>query len=207
MTADQLRNLDNNVNTTEFQAGMLRYLSNEKFDLDPTVVRGCATQWSWNSYKEQTTDRFKHKLLYTHFHAGNKAAAQDSIMALAMVKLPSAAAYDHDQLYVRTIKASAKDFQDADLFDNERNLSLLHIRPVVAGAKVLTAAEVNSVLDGKGTLDFTAQSTTPGYKRENVENKKGFKYTIFKHNSDEALTVYNNPFDSTWLAVESPLMC
>ncbi len=204
LTADQLRNLDNNVNTTEFQAGMLRYLSNEKFDLDPTVVRGCATQWSWNSYKEQTTDRFKHKLLYTHFHAGNKAAAQDSIMALAMVKLPSAAAYDHDQLYVRTIKASAKDFQDADLFDNERNLSLLHIRPVVAGAKVLTAAEVNSVLDGKGTLDFTAQSTTLGYKRENVENKKGFKYTIFKHNSDEALTVYNNPFDSTWLAVESP---
>ena len=204
LTADQLRNLDNNVNTTEFQAGMLRYLSNEKFDLVPTVVRGCATQWSWNSYKEQATDPFKHKLLYTHFHAGNKAAAQDSIMALAMVKLPSAVAYDHDQLYVRTIKASAKDFQDADLFDNERNLSLLHIRPVVAGAKVLTAAEVNSVLDGKGTLDFTAQSTTPGYKRENVENKKGFKYTIFKHNSDEALTVYNNPFDSTWLAVESP---
>ncbi|HIX21508.1 MAG TPA: hypothetical protein H9984_04025 [Candidatus Parabacteroides faecavium] len=204
LTADQLRNLDNNVNTTEFQTGMLRYLSNEKFDLDPTVVRGCATQWSWNSYKEQTTDRFKHKLLYTHFHAGNKAAAQDSIMALAMVKLPSTTAYDHDQLYVRTIKASAKDFQDADLFDNERNLSLLHIRPVVAGAKVLTAAEVNSVLDGKGTLDFTARSTTPGYERENVENKKGFKYTIFKHNSDEALTVYNNPFDSTWLAVESP---
>ena len=204
LTADQLRNLDTNANTAEFQAGMLRNLSNTAFDLNPTVVRGCATQWSWNSYKAQTTDRFKHKLLYTHFHAGNKAAAQDSIMALAMVKLPSSAAYDHDQLYVRTIKASAEDFEDADLFDSERNLSLLHIRPVVAGAKVLTAAEVNSVLDGKGTLDFTAQSTTPGYKRENVENKKGFKYTIFKHNSDEALTVYNNPFDSTWLAVESP---
>ena len=204
LTADQLRTLDTNANTAEFQAGMLRNLSNTAFDLNPTVVRGCATQWSWNSYTEQTTDRFKHKLLYTHFHAGNKAAAQDSIMALAMVKLPSATAYDHDQLYVRTIKASAKDFQDADLFNNERNFSLLHIRPVVAGAKVLTAAEVNSVLDGKGTLDFTAQSTTPGYKRENVENKKGFKYTIFKHNSDEALTVYNNPFDSTWLAVESP---
>ena len=204
LTADQLRKLDTNANTAEFQAGMLRNLSNTAFDLNPTVVRGCATQWSWNSYDEQTTDRFRHKLLYTHFHAGNKAAAQDSIMALAMVKLPSSAAYDHDQLYVRTIKASAKDFQDAHLFDSERNLSLLHIRPVVAGAKVLTAAEVNSVLDGKGTLDFTAQSTTPGYKRENVENKKGFKYTIFKHNSDEALTVYNNPFDSTWLAVESP---
>ena len=205
LTADQLRSLDNNANTTNFQSGgKLRYLSNVNFDLNPTVVRGCATQWSWNSYNEQTTDRFKHKLLYTHFHAGNKAAAQDSIMALAMVKLPSTTAYDHDQLYVRTIKASAKDFQDADLFDNERNLLLLHIRPVVAGAKVLTAAEVNSVLDGKGTLDFTAQSTTPGYERKNVENEKGFKYTIFKHNSDEALTVYNNPFDSTWLAVESP---
>ena len=205
LTADQLRSLDNNANTTNFQSGgKLRYLSNVNFDLNPTVVRGCATQWSWNSYNEQTTDRFKHKLLYTHFHAGNKAAAQDSIMALAMVKLPSTTAYDHDQLYVRTIKASAKDFRDADLFDNERNLSLLHIRPVVAGAKVLTAAEVNSVLDGKGTLDFTAQSTTPGYERKNVENEKGFKYTIFKHNSDEALTVYNNPFDSTWLAVESP---
>ena len=204
LTAAQLRDLDGAANTAEFQKEMLRNLSNKAFDLNPTVVRGCVTEWSWNSYTEQATDPFKHKLLYSHFHAGKGAADQDSIMALAMVKLPSTAAYDHDQLYVRTIKASAKAFQDANLFDSERNLSLVHIRPVVAGAKVLTAAEVNSVLDGKGTLDFTAQSTTPGYKRENVENKKGFKYTIFKHNSDEALTVYNNPFDSTWLAVESP---
>ena len=223
LTADQLRNLDNNANTTLTNGDeRLRYLNNTVFeDQNPTVLRGCATNWSWNTYKEQTTDSFDSKLLYTHFHkSGNNVTSQDSVMALAMVKLPNNVRYDKNQIYVKTIKAAAKDFEDADLYDDQRNLSLVHVRPVVAGAKVLDAEEVNSVLDSKSYAEFTKQSTSsqyPWYNRENKENLNGMTYTIYNPfkptfdsngeiNGYEKLTVYQNPFgaDSLWVAETSP---
>ena len=223
LTADQLRGLDGNTNTTLTQGDeRLRYLNKTVFkDQDPTVLRGCATNWSWNTYKEQTTDSFDSKLLYTHFHkSGNNVTSQDSVMALAMVKLPNDVRYDKNQIYVKTIKAAAKDFQDAHLYDDQRNLSLVHVRPVVAGAKVLDAEEVNSVLDSKSYAEFTKQSTSsqyPWYDRKNKENLNGMTYTIYNPfkptfdsngeiNGYEKLTVYNNPFgaDSLWVAETSP---
>ncbi len=223
LTADQLRDLDENTNTTLTQGDeRLRYLNKTVFkDQDPTVLRGCATNWSWNTYKEQTTESFDSKLLYTHFHkkSDNNVASQDSVMALAMVKLSNDVRYDKNQIYVKTIKAAAKDFQDADLYDHQRNLSLVHVRPVVAGAKVLDAEEVNSVLDSKSYAEFTKQSTPqyPWYNRENKENLNGMTYTIYNPfkptfdsngeiNGYEKLTVYENPFgaDSLWVAETSP---
>ena len=223
LTADQLRNLDKDANTTLTKGDQrLRYLNKTVFeDQNPTVLRGCATNWSWNTYKEQTTESFDSKLLYTHFHkSGNNVTSQDSVMALAMVKLPNDVRYDKNQIYVKTIKAAAKDFQDADLYDHQRNLSLVHVRPVVAGAKVLDAEEVNSVLDSKSYAEFTKQSTSsqyPWYIRENKENLNGMTYTIYNPfkptfdsngeiNGYEKLTVYENPFgaDSLWVAETSP---
>ena len=97
LTADQLRNLDKDANTTLTKGDQrLRYLNKTVFeDQNPTVLRGCATNWSWNTYKEQTTESFDSKLLYTHFHkSGNNVTSQDSVMALAMVKLPNDVRYD-----------------------------------------------------------------------------------------------------------------
>ena len=220
LTADQLRDLDSNTNTTLTKGDKrLRYLNETVFEDDPTVLRGCATNWSWNTYKEQTTDSFDSKLLYTHFHkSGNNVTSQDSVMALAMVKLPNDARYDKNQIYVKTVKAAAKDFQDADLYDGQRKLSLVHVRPVVAGAKVLDAEEVNSVLDSKSYAKFTKQTSQyPWYDRENKENLNGMTYTIYNPfkptfdsngeiNGYEKLTVYENPFgaDSLWVAETSP---
>ena len=224
LTAEELRNLDGANTTLTNGDERLRYLSGAFADRannkkDPTVLRGCATNWGWNTYKEQTTESFDSKLLYTHFHkSGNNVTSQDSVMALAMVKLPNDVRYDRNQIYVKTIKAAAKDFQDADLYDHQRNLSLVHVRPVVAGAKVLDAEEVNSVLDSKSYAEFTKQRTSsPWYDRENKENLNGMTYTIYNPfkptfdsngeiNGYEKLTVYNNPFgaDSLWVAETSP---
>ena len=226
LTAEELKNLDGTNTTLTNGDARLRYLSGAFADRannkkDPTVLRGCATNWSWNTYKEQTTDSFDSKLLYTHFHkSGNNVTSQDSVMALAMVKLPNDVRYDKNQIYVKTIKAAAKDFQDAHLYDDQRNLSLVHVRPVVAGAKVLDAEEVNSVLDSKSYAEFTKQSTSsqyPWYDRKNKENLNGMTYTIYNPfkptfdsngeiNGYEKLTVYNNPFgaDSLWVAETSP---
>ena len=224
LTAEELKNLDGTNTTLTNGDARLRYLSGAFADRannkkDPTVLRGCATNWGWNTYKEQTIDSFDSKLLYTHFHkSGNNVTSQDSVMALAMVKLPNDVRYDKNQIYVKTIKAAAKDFQDADLYDEQRNLSLVHVRPVVAGAKVLDAEEVNSVLDSKSYAEFTKQSTSsPWYDRKNKENLNGMTYTIYNPfkptfdsngeiNGYEKLTVYNNPFgaDSLWVAETSP---
>ena len=226
LTAEELKNLDGTNTTLTNGDARLRYLSGAFADRannkkDPTVLRGCATNWGWNTYKEQTIDSFDSKLLYTHFHkSGNNVTSQDSVMALAMVKLPNDVRYDKSQIYVKTIKAAAKDFQDVDLYNDKRTLSLVHVRPVVAGAKVLDAEEVNSVLDSKSYAEFTKQSTSsqyPWYNRENKENLNGMTYTIYNPfkptfdsngeiNGYEKLTVYQNPFgaDSLWVAETSP---
>ena len=225
LTAEELKNLDGANTTLTNGDARLRYLSGDfagraNNKKDPTVLRGCATNWGWNTYKKQTIDSFDSKLLYTHFHkSGNNVTSQDSVMALAMVKLPNDVRYDKNQIYVKTIKAAAEDFEDADLYDKQRNLSLVHVRPVVAGAKVLDAEEVNSVLDSKSYAEFTKQNTPqyPWYNRENKENLNGMTYTIYNPfkptfdsngeiNGYEKLTVYQNPFgaDSLWVAETSP---
>ena len=196
---------------------LIKYLDPSNFEKDrtdyyPSILRGCATNWSWYSYSEQTNQELESKLLYTSFHSAN---AQDSIMALAMVKVnPTnmgttiAQNYDNNQYYVRTIKASAKDFLDAHLYDDLRSKALVHVRPVVAGAKVLNAEEVNSMIDADGSfLNFTNNSSVnPGYKRDRSDatvNEK-VKFTVYQPGTDKAISLYENPFDSAWVAVESP---
>lgn len=175
---------------------------------DPSVIRGCATNWAWYTNQEQTNHDFNSKLLYTYFHADNKTASQDSIMALAMVKVgpDSDIRYDAEHYYVKTVKASAKAFADADLYDtaDKKKLALVHIRPVVAGAKVLNADEVNSMIDADGTsLDFAADNAKyPGYTRDNV-TRDFAKFTLLSPKTGQPITVYNNPFDTAWIAKTS----
>ena len=122
LTKEEISNLDAGAYTTLTKGDKrLRYLNETVFkNQDPTVLRGCATNWSWNSYKEQTTHPFESKLLSTHFHkkSDNNVASQDSVMALAMVKLKSDAPFDKNQIYVKTIKAAAKDFEDINSVQN-----------------------------------------------------------------------------------------
>ena len=181
-------------------------------DLTPTINRGCISNWGWNHNRENTLDYYNSKLLYSYYHAGT-----DSIMALAMVKMGDEKSnrYDPNQYYVKTIKASQADFAEPDLFNDKKGNALVHIMPVVAGAKVLTADEINSMIDADGSfLNFLNKETSrknPKYDRDNdyvKDTDKGeykentVKFTILNRKGEVA-TVYNNPFDTTWYAVES----
>ena len=231
LTEDACKNLKDNAYTTAATAEHVRYLNNVPglnlddrayqqtgvMGLNPSINRGCISNWAWMSNSENSSNYYDSKLLYSYYHAD-----ADSIMALAMVKMDkntlgvhaSMNLEDENQYYVKTVKASQADFNEADLFDgDQKGNALVHIMPVVAGAKVLNADEINSMIDAdESFLNFTNASTTrvPGYTRENDYvragdanyDKKTVKFTILDLKG-KAATVYNNPFDTTWYAVES----
>ena len=217
LTADQCRNLATLTTAAPGTGVNVRYMEETNFpvsrenqetgvaDLTPSINRGCISNWGWNHNRENTFDYYdRSKLLYSYYHAKG-----DSIMALAMVKMDdqNVNRYDPNQYYVKTVKASQADFAEPDLFNDKKGNALVHIMPVVAGAKVLTADELNSMIDADDSfLKFTKQTDAkyPGYKRENdyKDDKNTVKFTILNRKG-EAATVYNNPFDTTWYAVES----
>lgn len=231
LTEDAWANLKDNAYTTAATNNEpVRYLKNVSdlnlddrayqqtgvMGLNPSVNRGCISNWAWMSNKANSSNYYDSKLLYSYYHAGT-----DSIMALAMVKMNKATLgvptsmnlEDENQYYVKTVKASESDFNEVDLNDDQKGYALVHIMPVVAGAKVLNADEINSMIDAdESFLNFTNASTTrvPGYTRENDYvkagdanyDKKTVKFTILDLKG-KAATVYNNPFDTTWYAVES----
>ena len=231
LTEDAWANLKDNAYTTAATNNEpVRYLKNVSdlnlddrayqqtgvMGLNPSVNRGCISNWAWMENRENSSIYYDSKLLYSYYHAGT-----DSIMALAMVKMNKATLgvptsmnlEDENQYYVKTVKASESDFNEVDLNDDQKGYALVHIMPVVAGAKVLDADEINSMIDAdESFLNFTNASTTrvPGYTRENDYvragdanyDKETVKFTILDLEGNAA-TVYNNPFDTTWYAVES----
>ena len=188
LTEDACKDLKGDDYTTAATAEPVRYLRNVSglnlddrayqqtgvMGLNPSINRGCISNWAWMSNRENSSSYYDSKLLYSYYHAGT-----DSIMALAMVKMdkntlgvPSSMTLeDENQYYVKTVKASQADFNEADLFDgDQKGNALVHIMPVVAGAKVLNADEINSMIDAdESFLNFKNASTThvPGYTREN----------------------------------------
>ena len=231
LTEEACENLQTNTYSTAATTEPVRYLNNVAdlnlndrdyqqtgvMGLNPSINRGCISNWAWMSNRENSSNYYDSKLLYSYYHAGT-----DSIMALAMVKMDkttlgvpaSMNLEDKNQYYVKTVKASQADFNEVDLYDGtQKGNALVHIMPVVAGAKVLNADEINSMIDAdESFLNFTNASTTrvPGYTRENDYvragdanyDKKTVKFTILDLKG-KAATVYNNPFDTTWYAVES----
>ena len=231
LTEEACENLQTNTYSTAATTEPVRYLNNVAdlnlndrdyqqtgvMGLNPSINRGCISNWAWMSNRENSSNYYDSKLLYSYYHVGT-----DSIMALAMVKMDkttlgvpaSMNLEDENQYYVKTVKASQADFNEVDLYDGtQKGNALVHIMPVVAGAKVLNADEINSMIDAdESFLNFTNASTTrvPGYTRENDYvragdanyDKKTVKFTILDLKG-KAATVYNNPFDTTWYAVES----
>ena len=216
LTAEQCQDMEDITKAAAGVGVKVRYLDAEKIsvsranqetgvaDLTPTINRGCISNWGWNHNRENTLDYYDSKLLYSYYHAGT-----DSIMALAMVKMDNDKAnhYDPNQYYVKTIKASQSDFAEPDLFDDQKGNALVHIMPVVAGAKVLTADEINSMIDADGSfLSFAKhEDKAPKYIKENPDaaDLDAVKFTILNRKGEVATVVYNNPFDTTWVAVES----
>ena len=181
--------------------------------LNDGLMDGC-NKW-WDLYTtDESKNPFDYSRVYSYFHNG------DSIMYLAQaskLNLPSAIAPTADEKKRAGVETS---FQNSDVIvavkdskanagDYAKNVqNALKITPVVAGAKVLNAAEINSMIDADGSwLSFDghikAYAEWADAKNENEANKKIARFFIKKPGSDETLEVANNPLSGEFVAEAS----
>ena len=102
---------------------------------------------------------------------------------------------------VKDSKAKAQDFI-------ETIGSALEIKPVVAGAKVLNAADINSMVDADNSwLTFTPHIREYDYwsdaANESKKLGKWAKFTVLDPDSKEALNLIDNPFAKGNFVAES----
>lgn len=83
----------------------------------------------------------------------------------------------------------------------------LQIKPVVAGAKVLNAAEINTMIDADGSfLEFGKNNSDnigdyDEWKDAGNKGASSTKFTVYDPKTGEPLDIYSNPFDYTFKAV------
>ncbi len=166
----------------EYNAIDLNGTSNAKNvvkQIPATVLNGCTDNWRWYTTPAQANNNFSTKTVFSYFHA------KDSVMAMALNS-------SNEVVLVKDSKEHAED--EARAISN-----LLAVKPVIAGPKVLNAAEVNSMLDADGSWkNFTNIAT-----ENNSDNTTlgGKKFSLaFSENLGE------NPFANgqEFMAVESP---
>lgn len=144
--------------------------------VEATILNGCTDNWRWYTHKAQTSN-FVQKTVFSFFHG------KDSVMAMVL----------NQNNEVVLVKESAVKAED----EAKSIKGLLAVRPIIAGAKVLNAAEINSMIDADGSYkNFTdiANSNTS----ENITlggTKVNFKFSK---------TLDKNPLTETYKAVASP---
>ena len=185
------------------------------------LMDGCNYNWAWytTDYKENT---FDYKKVYSYFHNGT-----DSVMAMfAVLKGTNVADKVYNQiedgrkvvdgLSEAGLDGTADNGFAIVAYKTSKNQAgnflkeykSLEIRPVVAGAKVLNAAEINTMIDANGSfLSF------PGHIADyevwnDAENpgedaKLTTKFTVCKPGTNEPMTFASNPFDKKFKAIEA----
>ena len=145
-------------------------------EVEATILNGCTDNWRWYTHKAQTSD-FAQKTVFSFFHG------KDSVMAMVL----------NQNNEVVLVKESAVKAED----EAKSIKGLLAVRPIIAGAKVLNAAEINSMIDADGSyknfIDIANNDTS-----ENVTlggTKVNFKFSK---------TLDKNPLTETYKAVASP---
>ena len=197
---------------------------------DRGLMDGCNKWWSWYTTDDQNTT-LKPKKLYSYFHN------TDSVMYLRAVKRADAEAaartYNSSISDITTSRGyygvtnglrkdgldgtADKGYAIVPVKDSKVNAQnyltaagsdVLKIQPVVAGAKVLNAAEINSMIDADGSyLNFADgidvyDSWNEGDSETNRAGKTT-KFTVCKPGSKELLSLATNPFNHTFRAIES----
>ena len=185
---------------------------------------GCNSAWDF--YTNKASDKpFDYSPLYSYFHAG------DSVMFLRSVPANYA-----DEVYGSSSSAFHRNISSAigvngtssfavvavkeseakalDLIDGvNKTDGALRIKPVVAGAKVLNAEEINTMIDADGSW-MTFPNWIKGYAEwndgdsedEDQMKSRYTKFTVLKPgHPDQALTIADgtNPFDGEFKAVQS----
>ena len=185
------------------------------------LMDGCNYNWAWytTDYKENT---FDYKKVYSYFHNGT-----DSVMAMFAVQKGTNVA---DKVYnqiedgrkvvdglseagldgtadngfaivaYKTSKNQAGDFL--------KKYESLEIRPVVAGAKVLNAAEINTMIDANGSFLSFPKHIADYEVWNDAENpgedaKLSTKFTVCEPGTYKPMTFASNPFDKKFKAIEA----
>ena len=108
---------------------------------------GCISNWAWYT-TESDSKPLDYKKIYSYFHAQT-----DSVIALGVcgdgddikgIELKNAYA-------IAPVKISKKEAGDYLLTDDPTDQKFVAIKPVVAGAKVLSATDINTMIDANGS--------------------------------------------------------
>ena len=147
-------------------------------NMEATVLNGCTDNWRWYTTPSHASTFFDQKRVFSYFHA------KDSVMAMALNA--------SDQVVL--VKESKEKAED----ETENISNLLTIKPIIAGAKVLSAAEINSMIDAddsyKKFYDIASNDLSSN-ESELAGTKVNFKFSK---------TLGENPLTATYEAVKSP---
>ncbi len=183
------------------------------------LMDGCNDHWGWYTTEDNgITNPLDYKKVYSYFHNGT-----DSVMALRAIKgdtnvddlrnaiyndpvvkgladngiigLDGSKTNGYAVVAVKDSKANAEDWLDKVEF-------ALQIKPVVAGAKVLNAAEINSMIDADGSWltfnDHIMKYGDNGWGDGANSTRLGAfaKFTVLKPGTNEPLNIVEetNPF-------------
>ena len=183
------------------------------------LTDGCIDHWAWYTTEDNGVKELPWKRVYSYFH--NKV---DSVMTLRAVKkgefgLYPSSVVGHDFsvkglseegldgtskggwaiVAVKDSEANAQDF-----IGGMASTGILEICPVVAGAKVLNADEINSMIDADGSFLTFGQNSSEYIKYYNQwldatngdRAGKFAKFTVLNPETGEELNVVEgaNPF-------------
>ena len=192
------------------------------------LMDGCTYNWAWYTTDAQA-GKFDYKKVYSYFHNGT-----DSVMALrAVLRSDGELAkmvYDTkeeerkvvDGLSVKGLDGTAtsdKGFAIVAVKDSKKGAedfinrvgNALEIRPVVAGAKVLNADEINTMIDANGSFlsfpghiaEYMVWNNAKNPAEAGKDAKLTTKFTVCKPGTNEPMTFASNPFDNEFVAIES----
>ena len=182
------------------------------------LMDGCNDHWAWYTTEDNGVDPLGYLKVRSYFHNGT-----DSVMALRAIKGSTNVEALRNAVYgdpvVKGLSDNSttglngsKDFGYAVVAvkDSKANAAnwiekveyALQIKPVVAGAKVLNAAEINSMVDADGSwLTFEDHIMKYGNNGwgdgQNSDRLGGFaKFTVLKPGTNEPLNIVEetNPF-------------
>ena len=176
------------------------------------LTDGCIDHWAWYTTDDDVYT-MKFKKIYSYFH--NQT---DSVIALKAIlngealtangrelKNLASITLDGDEAFkvipVKDSKANASDFLN-------NMAGMIAIKPVVAGAKVLNAAEINSMIDADGSFLTFGKNNSEYIKNydewldaDNKDKAGEFaKFTVLDPETKEPLDIVDgtNPFTHTF---------
>ena len=191
------------------------------------LMDGCTDEWAWYTTEDNGASNLGFKKIYSYFHAD-----ADSVMALRAVRQDVNINNFSTSVYSETVTdglsdnvpASGKKGLDGTtqggyaivaVKDSRSNAEdwlnnvekVLEIKPVVAGAKVLNAAEINSMIDADGSfLSFAPHISSyrdhKGWDDAKEDDRAGkkVKMTVLDPVTGKPLTIatdenHPNPFE------------